>query len=284
MTSTIHLAQIDPTLGNLDANLALHHAAIEEASTGDTCAIFFPELSLTGYFLKDQTSEVAITLDAPPLQALRERSTSLTIGAGFVERARDGRLYNAYAIFENGELLHVHRKVHLATYGMFEESRDLAAGEHFLVAESRLGRIGVMTCEDLWHASSAWLYFLAGVELFLVPSAGPAHGVSANGEEGLGSVRTWQTLLSSAAILSQSWALYINRVGCEDGVTFGGGTRLIDPTGRERAALEGLDPGSLVCEFDLAATERARLQTPLRRDEKPWLVQRELRRFVDPES
>lgn len=283
MPPPIRLAQLEPTLGNLDANLALHLDAIDGATRDGAHAIFFPELSLTGYFLKDQTPEVAMARDAAPLEALRERSADLTIGAGFVERARDGRLYNAYAIFEDGRLLHVHRKVHLVTYGMFEESRDLAAGERFLVAESKLGRIGVMICEDLWHASSAWLYFLDGVELFLVPSAGPARGVSAD-EEGLGSIRTWRSLLSSAAILSQSYALYVNRAGCEDGITFGGGSCAIDPAGRQIASLEGLDAGSLDCTVDLAATARARLQTPLRRDEKPWLVQRELQRIVDLES
>jgi predicted amidohydrolase len=283
MPIQIRLAQIEPTLGNLDANLALHMTAIEAATRDGADALFFPELSLTGYFLKDQTPEVALARNARLLESLRERSGDLTLGVGFVERARDGRLYNAYAIYEEGSLLHVHHKVHLVSYGMFEESRDLAPGDRFEIVESRLGRIGVMICEDLWHAPSSWLYFLQGVELFLVPSAGPARGVSTS-HEGLGSTRTWKALLASAALLCQSWALYINRVGCEDGITFGGGTRVVDPFGREVAALETLDAGALACELDVRATERARLQTPLRRDDKAWLVQRELSRIVESES
>ena len=282
MTTRLHLAQLDPTLGNLDANLAKHVAALDAAASDGAQLVFFPELSLSGYFLKDQTADVALALDAPPLEALRERSRELTIGVGFVERARDGRLYNAYAIYEDGALLHVHRKVHLVTYGMFEEGRDFAPGEHFQVAESKHGRIGVMICEDLWHASSAWLYFLAGVDLFLVPSAGPARGVSAE-HEGFGSTQTWRTLLTNVASMFQGWSLYVNRVGCEDGITFGGGSRLVDPFGRERAALDSLDAGALACEVDLAECERARLKTPLRRDEKPWLVLRELQRLEDEE-
>lgn len=278
--SRIRLAQIEPTLGNLDANLALHLAAIDEAAAEGLDALFFPELSLTGYFLKDQTPEVALARDAELLDALRERSRDMTLGVGFVERARDGRLYNAYGIFEDGELLHVHQKVHLVTYGMFEESRDMAAGEQFVVAESRLGRIGVMICEDLWHASSSWLYFLGGIEIFVVPSAGPARGVSAE-EEGLGSTRTWRTLLAGSAILSQSWGLYVNRVGCEDGVTFGGGSCAFAPSGHAHGEIDGLGTGVLDLEVDVAETARARLKTPLRRDEKPWLVQRELQRIVE---
>lgn len=282
MSTRIQVAQIDPTLGNLDANLALHLAEIEMAREAGAQIIFFPELSLTGYFLKDQTAEVARGLDGAELEALREQSQSITIGVGFVERGDDGRLYNAYALFEEGRLLHVHRKVHLVTYGMFEESRDFAPGECFAVAKSKHGKIGLMICEDLWHSPSSWLYFLEGVELFVVPSAGPARGVSAK-QEGIGSLNTWNVLLTNVATLHQAWSVYINRAGCEDGVTFAGGSRVIDPFGEASASLPGLETGRLSTEIDLRACERARVQTPLRRDEKPWLVLRDLQKIVDPE-
>jgi len=283
MTTRLHLAQIDTALGNLDANLGVHLAEIDAARIDGADVLVFPELSLTGYFLKDQSFEAARPLDCAELESIRERSTDLTIGVGFVERGDDGRLYNAYALYEDGRLLHVHRKVHLVTYGMFEESRDLAAGERFDLAESKHGRIGIMLCEDAWHATSAWLYFLRGAEVLLVPSAGPARGVSAR-DEGLGSVGTWRALLTHAAALHQCWSVYVNRVGCEDGVTFAGGSLVVDPFGREAAALDTLDAGRLVTDLDLRACERARVQTPLRRDEKPWLVLRDLQHIVDPEE
>lgn len=280
MAVQVHLSQLEPTLGNIEANLALHRGELEAARAAGVSLILFPELSLTGYFLKDQTPEVALARDAAELEELREASRQLTIGVGFVERGEDGRLYNAYALFEDGALLHIHRKVHLVSYGMFEESRDLAAGERFAIAESKLGRIGVLICEDMWHAAGGWLYFLAGVDLLLVPSAGPGRGVGAD-HVGLASVETWTTLLRSASSLYQCWALYVNRAGVEDGITFGGGSQVIAPTGQVSAQLEGLDAASLSCEVDLRAIERARLQAPLRRDEKPWLVLAELRRLEE---
>jgi predicted amidohydrolase len=282
MPFTIQLAQIEPTLGNLEKNLELHLEHCAAAEEAGVELLLFPELSLTGYFLKDQTAEAALRIDAPPLEALRERSRSITLGVGFVERAPDGRLFNSYAILEDGQLLHLHRKVHLVTYGMFEESRDVGAGEHFAVAESKHGRIGVLLCEDLWHVISSWLYFLDGVDLLVVPSAGPGRGVSAEGR-GLGSVEVWKTLLTAHALLFQTWSAYVNRTGCEDGITFGGGSRIVDPFGEEVACLEGLAPGSLTHEIDLRANERARVQTPLRRDEKPWIVLRELQRLEEAE-
>jgi len=282
MPFTIQLAQIETTLGNLEKNLELHLEHLDAAVEAGVELVLFPELSLTGYFLKDQTADVALRIDAPAMQLLCERSGSISLGVGFIERAADGRLYNSYAILEDGKLLHRHRKVHLVTYGMFEESRDVAAGDRFVLAESKHGRIGVLLCEDLWHVTSSWLYFLAGVDLLVVPSAGPARGVSAS-QEGLASLNIWKTLLTAQAMLFQTWSVYVNRTGCEDGITFGGGSRIVDPFGREVASLDELSPGNLTHEIDLRENERARLQTPLRRDEKPWIVLRELQRQEEAE-
>lgn len=283
MDAKIHLAQVEPTLGNLDLNLEIHLAAVDAARAEGADVVLFPELSLTGYFLKDQTSEVALGLDAAPLALLCERSSEISIGVGFVERGRDGRRFNAYAFLEGGVPLHVHRKVHLVTYGMFEESRDLGPGERFQLIDSRHGRLGVLICEDAWHLTGGWLYFLDGVDALIVPSSSPARNVSTDGE-GLGSSRKWSALLAAQAILFQSWVLYVNRVGCEDGVTFAGESRVIDPFGEEVARIEGLDPGSLSLALDPHATERARLKTPLRRDEKAWIVRRELERLEEAQQ
>ena len=112
----------------------------------------------------------------------------------------------------------------------------------------------------------------------IVPSAGPARGVGAQ-HDGLGSVESWRLLLRSTAFLSQCWLLYVNRVGCEDGICFGGSSMVVDPFGHETARLEGLDAGELDAALDPADAERARAITPLRRDEKAWLVRRELERL-----
>jgi predicted amidohydrolase len=88
----------------------------------------------------------------------------------------------------------------------------------------------------------------------------------------------WDTLLRSIALLSQTWVLYANRVGFEDGVAFGGGTLAIDPFGEPAGQIAGLATGSLAVRITRAALLRARVQTPLRRDEKPWLLAEALRR------
>jgi predicted amidohydrolase len=275
MDCQIHLAQLEPTLGNLDANLAMHaEAASDAASQGADC-VLFSELSLTGYFLKDQTSDVALRRGEGPLERLAELSKEVSIAAGFVERGEDGQLYNAYGFWEDGELLGVHRKVHLVTYGMFEEHRDVGAGCEFAPIESKHGRFSVLTCEDAWHMQGPMLAFHAGADALLIPSASPARGVL-TGSDGLGSVQTWERLLSSWALLTQTWVCHINRVGFEDGIGFGGGTRVIDPFGESAGALEGLDAGTLSARIDSATLDRARVALPLRRDERAWILAREL--------
>ncbi len=284
MNCRVLLAQIEPTLGNLSANLELHLAEIESARKRGLELVLFPELSLSGYFLRDQVAEVALPREHALLAELCQRSRGVSIGAGFVERGSDGRLYNAYGFFEDGRLLDVHRKVHLVTYGMFDDARDFAPGERFRAVESKHGRFGVLICEDMWHVSAAYLHFISNVDALLVPSSSPGRGVSREAQPGLRSVQTWNRMQDALALLFQTWIVYVNRVGSEDGVLFSGGSRVVDPFGREGGALGTLEPGSLEVALSSEVIHRARITTPLRRDEKPWLVQRELERILGQQN
>ena len=273
----ILLAQTNPRLGDVHANLADHLAILEAAVARRTQLVVFPELSLTGYFLKDQVYELAFDAEAEPIARLAEASQQVSIVAGFVERTPEGRLYNAVGFFEDGALRGVHRKVHLVSYGMFEEARDFAAGEGFPSFESRHGRFGPLICEDAWHTPSAYVHFLGNADALLVPSASPARGVEAPGP-GLASQRTWDALLTAQALLYRTWIVYVGRVGWEDGIGFGGGSCVVDPWGNVVARLDALEVGTLEAELDGSELRRARVETPLRRDEKPWLLAAELTR------
>ncbi|MBI5432676.1 MAG: carbon-nitrogen hydrolase [Planctomycetes bacterium] len=277
MDCRVTLAQTNPTLGNLAANLRDHVERIRAATAAGSQLIVFPELSLTGYFLKDQTVDLALPLGAKELDELATLSKSISIVVGFVERSKDGRIYNSVAFFEDGRVLAVHRKVHLVTYGMFDEQREFAAGEEFRAIESKLGRFGVLICEDAWHVSSGYQHFLNNVDTLLVPSNSPGRGIG-GGESDLQSRRTWNTLLESHGRFFQTWVVYANRVGWEDGVVFSGGTRIVDPFGDVACALDGFDAGTLQGRVESRTLERARVMTPLRRDAKPWILAEALKR------
>ncbi len=279
MDCRVAIAQTNPRLGDLQANLADHLDRIERALHEGADLVVFPELSLTGYFLKDQVLEVALSLDAAPMARLVEASKRVSLAVGFVERASSGRIYNSLAFLEDGRVLGVHRKVHLVSYGIFDESRDFAAGERFEIIESRLGRFGPLICEDVWHAPSAYVHFLNDADALIVASASPARGVEAPGP-GLASQRTWDVLLTSTALLYRTWVVYSARVGWEDGVGFGGSSTVLDARGNRVARLEGLETGMLTARLDGADLKRARFETPLRRDEKPWVLASELARIL----
>lgn len=277
MNTRLRLAQTNPRLGNVHSNLD-EHLDLARTATGDVDLLLFPELSLTGYFLRDMAYELALSIDSPEFDRLAKASKEITLGVGFVERSPEGQLFNSYAIFEAGELLSIHRKVHLVTYGMFEESRDLAAGDQFVAVDSRCGKLGVLICEDMWHMTGPYLYFLQNCDAILTPSASPARGIEKSGN-GLSSVRTWMSLLDTIANLTQTWVAYVNRVGFEDGIGFSGHSCIVEPSGRSSQSLDSLDSGTLDAHLSSAANERARVQTPLRRDEKPWVLTAELERL-----
>jgi predicted amidohydrolase len=279
MDCRLTIAQINPTLGNVGANLAQHVTAIEAALAAGSQLVVFPELSLTGYFLKDQTAELARPIDSPELRKLCTLSKRISIAVGFVELAADGRIYNSVAFLEDGQVLHVHRKVHLVTYGMFDEMREFASGQDFTAFHSKLGRFGLMICEDVWHVSSGYQHFLDGVDAMLIPSCSPGRGIG-NASSELDSTRIWRTLLEAHALLFQTWVVYCNRVGWEDGVFFWGGSRVLDPFGKQLGLIEGIEPGSLAARITSHELRRARVATPLLRDSKPAMLVDGLQRIA----
>ena len=286
MDCRILLAQTNPRLGDLHANLSDHIERIARAVAKGCELVVFPELSLTGYFLKDQVFELGLALDAEPIERLVQASRDISIVFGCVERTPEERFYNSLFFLEDGQIKGVHRKVHLVSYGMFDEARDFAAGERFELFKSKHGRFGPMLCEDFWHVTSSYVHFLNDADALLIASASPARGASAPGP-GLASQRTWDQMLGASALFYRTWVLYAARVGWEDGIGFGGHTTVFDPFGQRTACLEGFEPGDLLARIDRAALRRARVETPLRRDEKPWLLAAELERYLsvhDPEG
>ncbi len=175
---TIAAAQLAPRLGDLAANLALYESTLTEARGRGADLVVFPELSLTGYLLRDMVSTVALRLDSPEIARLRELSRSVAFVAGLVEETPSFRFHNASIFFDRGEIVAVHRKVYLPTYGMFDEQRYFARGDRIRAFDSRFGRAAMLVCEDLWHPSTAYLAALDGALLVLCPSTSPLRGVS----------------------------------------------------------------------------------------------------------
>src|SRR5688572_24657479 len=137
----VRMAQFSPGLGDVPRNLEKMIAFAREAEKDGVDLLVYPELSLTGYTLKDLVSDCAIDLASPEMQALREASRKVSLAFGFVEETPDHLFFNSAAYLERGEIVHVHRKVHLPTYGLFEEGRYFAAGDSVRSFNTRFGRL-----------------------------------------------------------------------------------------------------------------------------------------------
>jgi predicted amidohydrolase len=281
----IGLAQIAPRLGDLEANLERHHALIADARNQDVGLLVCPELGLTGYLLQDLASEVAMRLDDPRLTELARATIGLSAVVGFVEESADHRLFIAAALIEDGAIRHVHRKLFLPTYGLFDERRFFAAGDVLRAVPSRLGvGIGLAVCEDFWHLSVPLVLALDGAQILIDISSSPGRDLAATNEVGLGTATSWRTLMRTYAQLTTSLVVFVNRVGVEESVSFWGGSEVIAPSGRPIFSAPLYDEGLFVVDVDLADIRRERIGLPLLRDERLELEVRELQRIVAERS
>ncbi|HET7677114.1 MAG TPA: nitrilase-related carbon-nitrogen hydrolase [Candidatus Limnocylindrales bacterium] len=277
----VALAQIAPRLGLLEENLARHHELLAEARAGGADLAVFPELGLTGYLLQDLNAEVAMRLDDPRLARLAAETVGMSAVVGFVEEAADHRLFIAAALMEDGAIRHVHRKVFLPTYGLFDERRFFAAGTILRAVPSRLGLgLGLAVCEDFWHLSVPALLALDGAQLLINISSSPGRDVAAVNEVGLGTASSWRTLNRCYAQLTTSFVVFVNRVGVDESITFWGGSEVVGPAGETVFQAPLHDEGLFFAELDSSDLRRERIALPLLRDERPEVVLRQLERIV----
>ena len=277
----IALAQIAPRLGFLEENLARHRELLAEARDAGADLVVFPELGLTGYLLQDLAAEVAMRLDDPRLAALAAETTGLSAVVSFVEESADHRLFISAALIEDGAIRHVHRKVYLPTYGLFDERRFFAPGDVIRAAPSRLGvGLGLAVCEDFWHLAVPQLLALDGAQVLVNVSSSPGRDLAAVNEVGLGTATSWRTLMRTYAQLTTSLVVFCNRVGVDESISFWGGSEVIAPSGRPLFSAPFYDEGLFTVDVDLADIRRERIELPLLRDERPELQARELARVI----
>ncbi len=280
-TVRVALAQIAPALGQLDANLARHHELLTDARAQGADLVVFPELGLTGYQLQDLASEVAIRLDDPRLADLAAATHDLSVVVSFVEESADHRLFIAAALLEDGRICHVHRKLFLPTYGLFDERRFFAHGDMLRVVPSRLGvGVGMAICEDFWHLTVPQILALDGAQILINVSSSPGRDLAATNEVGLGTATSWRTLMRTYAQLTTTFVVFCNRVGVDESISFWGGSEVIAPNGAAVLSAPLYDEGLFTVDISTADIRRERIGLPLLRDERPEFQIRELSRIV----
>jgi predicted amidohydrolase len=279
MKHLIAVAQIDCVLGDLKRNIEKHIHYIELAIKEGAKLILFPELSLTGYTLRDINIDVAVNpFKSNVFDDLKKLSREIIIIAGGVEEGENFGIYNSAFVFEDGQIKYVHRKIYPPTYGMFEELRYFSRGDKVRAFDTKVGRIGVLICEDLWHISLPYILAVDGAMMIAGLAASPTR-ISGASEE-LTNYKINSEHHKTYARLLSVYLLFSNRVGYEDGVNFWGGSEVVDSDGEVVAVAKLFDEDLIFAEIDYNTIKRSRQFSRHFIDEDPYLFERELKRIL----
>jgi NAD+ synthase (glutamine-hydrolysing) len=294
MELNIAIAQLRPKKGDYDANIARLGEVFAQLGTLESQpdVLVLPETALTSYFLEGGVREVARSagevfadMQAAYLAARGPDAPLLDIVAGFYERYRD-RYYNSaiyatlgknqeprtenrstssgsqFSVLGSG-IRHVHRKVFLPTYGVFDEARFVDAGHQIAAFDTRYGRAAILICEDAWHSISGTLAALDGAQVVFVVSASPARGI---GGPRPNNAEHWEDLLHRIADEHGIYGVLAQLVGFEGGKGFPGGSFVIGPRGNIRVTGPLWDEALIQVTIDLAELPLARADQPLLAD------------------
>ncbi len=220
---SIAIAQIDPTVGDVAGNADRVRRARAEAGGADL--VVFPELALSGYppedlVLKPAFQEACREACEALAKETADGGPALLVGLPWRE---DGRLYNAVALLDGGEVAALRYKVLLPNYGVFDEKRVFDAGEMPGPVSFRDVRIGVPICEDIWQPSVVECLEENGAEMLLVPNGSPFETTKDDIRLNIAVERVVESGLPLA---------YVNQVGGQDELVFDGASFVL---GRDRA-------------------------------------------------
>ncbi len=258
----ISLAQLSSKIGDVKENQRQHLEILAQSATQDADVVAFPELSLTGYLIKDIAYEVSRECQAALKQIAKNTGPRRTCIVGFVREDRAGLIENAAAVLHAKAVAGSVAKFYLPTYGLFEEMRYFTAGspQKDLKSFTANGvRFGVMICEDAWHPEPAEALARIGCDLIFCISSSPARGVHRPNSRGeLPIERQWEKLLAAHALMNNAFLIFVNRAGAEDEEYFWGGSMVISPSGEIVAKAKRYEPDLLNVEIDLSEIARSR--------------------------
>ncbi|GAA1672414.1 carbon-nitrogen hydrolase [Fodinicola feengrottensis] len=272
------LGQLASALGDVDANLNTATKVVAEAAAQDVDLVVFPELFLHGYALGRIGDDRSIPATDERLRELSTLGPDVLIG---YHEDGGSRTYNTASYLCAGRTVHPHRKLFLPTYLTWEERKHVNPGQSMRSYDTPFGRMATLLCNDAWQAVLPWLAVQDGAEVLLVPTNSATSPDPARTEPvSLDTVIYWQQLLISIARMQQCWVVFVNRVGIEAGVTFWGGSQVINPSGEIIGAAPKWHQAMHVVDIDVHAAKRRRRSMPLVNEARLGLIGREIDRLI----
>jgi len=254
------MAQMNPTVGDLEGNTAKILRFVDEARSQAADLVAFPELALPGYPPEDLLLKPQFVQDNRHyLDQVVAASRDIAVVVGFA--AADGDLYNAAAVVCDGNLVGVYHKMYLPTYGVFDEDRYFRAGRECPVYVINGVGVGVNICEDIWYGvGPTALQRDAGAEVIVNISGSPYHMGKSNSRE---------RMLATRAADNELFVSYTNMVGGQDELVFDGASAVFDQDGNLVVRGSQFEEELVVADLDVEAVLTSRLHNPRPRKENP---------------
>ena len=255
----VAVAQITSVLGDIEKNIKKHIEYCDMAISKKADLIVFPELSLTGYSVKDLNFMISVDLNKTKLlDRLKTKSKKISIICGLVEEDENFAIYNSGIYISDGDVKFVHRKVYPPTYGLFEELRYFSRGKDCRAHETKFGKIGLLVCEDMWHMSLPYTVAMDGAQIIIGIAVSPTR-LAVDQDKFRNYEINSEQHRAYARILS-NYFVFCNRVGFEDGINFWGGSEVIDPFGNVTAVAKLFDEDMIYADINFEEVRRARHQ------------------------
>ena len=260
----VALAQISCKRGDKAENTREIESKVTKAKQQGAELVIFPELSLTGYTMRDQIYELAETIPGHSTTVLeklaKKTGTYIIFGMPELSEKTQATVYNAAVLVGPDGFVGKYRKMYLPTHSVFEEKRYFRPGYQTAVFETELGKIGLIICYDIFFPEVSRLTRLKGAQLIVCISASPA------------TRRTFfETLTVARAIENTAFLAYVNLVGIEDGLQFWGGSRLIGPNGKALIEAKYDEEDLVIGQINYADIRPTEAFVPILKDLRPEL-------------
>lgn len=270
-------AQIESPPGDVEGNLAKHLNFIKKAHNQGVELLVFPELSLTGYHVGARALELAVSRDDPELRQLAEHAGDMTVVVGFIEEGLAAQFHNSVAVLRQGNVVFVHRKLNLASYGTLEEDKFFAEGRYVdIFSHEPPWQAVILICADAWNPGLVHLAALYGATLLIVPVASSREAIGGNFSNPDG----WKVALSFYGMMYGLPVIMANHCGGDEGIHYWGGSRIVDAHGKPLAEADEQEE-LIVADLDYDTLRKARFQLPTVRDSNLDLIHREIERLAN---
>jgi len=290
--------QTDPVLLDVKINLASTIEKIEAAKAQGVDLVVFPELSLTGYFVRERYHEAALRMDSPEIRQLAGATKGTAAVVGFIEESPAMNFYNSALVAVDGEILFAYRKLNLPNYGVFEERKIFSGGKHVRVFKLKGLTIAPFICNDLWHPSLPYLGVTQKADIFITMFN------SSRGSMGneFSNIESWNIINRFYSRVFGVYNLCANRVGCElfedlrsdagektdsgpeavdeNPFRFWGGSEIINPFGQAIISAALFDPDAIFADIARDIVRKKRILLPYLRNDDPYFTHRELGRIL----